>query len=243
MNYIDLWQLLDVNLSVLMAMPWANWGELGYLGIKFGLNILMTFCVVRLIYQPAAKSSEYAFTYFTFNILIFFLCHLMLSVKLGIGFAFGLFALFSIMRYRTDTIGIKDMTYLFAVVCIAVINALSNDSMSYAELGLINGTIVLALYILERTYFANAMESYLIQYDNIKLIQPQHKERLLADLTKRTGKKIEKFDIISINYLNDSVQMNIHFREDAPMDKKHSDVNGNGLSTMSISELLEKAGG
>jgi len=243
MSYIDLWQSLDLSLNLLMAMPWVNWGELGYLVTKFSLDIIMTFCVVKLIYQPAKKNSEYIFTYFTFNILIFFLCHLMLSVKLGIGFAFGLFALFSIMRYRTDTIGIKDMTYLFAVVCIAVINALSNDSMSYAELILINGTIVFALFILERSVFANQMQSYLIQYDNIKLIQPQYRERLLSDLTKRTGKKIERVEILSINYLNDSVEMNISFNQDAPIEEKKEGMNGNGLSSMSISELLEKAGG
>jgi hypothetical protein len=100
---------------------------------KFGLNAMVLFVLIRLIYYPIHRKKDYLFTYFLFNILIFFLCVLLNSVKLSIGFAFGLFAIFGILRYRTEQISIKDMTYLFAVITMAVINALASKKVSHGR--------------------------------------------------------------------------------------------------------------
>ncbi|MEM7106328.1 MAG: DUF4956 domain-containing protein, partial [Bacteroidota bacterium] len=116
-HFILLQNLVEEPLS------WIDTGTMITLLVKFLLDLFMVFLIVRMIYKPNSTSNDYAFTYFIFNILIFFLCHLMVNVDLSLGFAFGLFALFSIMRYRTTTISIKDMTFLFSVVCIAVINS------------------------------------------------------------------------------------------------------------------------
>jgi len=113
---------------------WFNAEALKGLVLKLSFDLVMTAIIVLLIYRPRNNRPEYAFTYIIFNILIFCLCHMMMNVELGLGFAFGLFALFSIMRYRTMTIGIKDMTYLFAVVCIAVINALPSENFGITEI-------------------------------------------------------------------------------------------------------------
>ncbi len=222
MNFIELWQV--ANISSLVEHEIIN------LFIKFLLNVSITLLIVLYIYKPMRKDNSYLFTYIIFNILIFFLCHLMLNVKLSIGFAFGLFALFSIMRYRTTTINIKDMTYLFAVVCIAVINALSNSDVSYLELGIINGTIVGSIFILESFLFTELLYSCSIQYDDIDLIHHKNQFKLFEDLKDRTGKNIEKIEIESINYINDSALLHIYFKE-SPIIKTQNLIINNPMET------------
>ena len=119
---------------------------------KFGLDAIVVFILIRFIYYPIHRKKDYLFTYFLFNMLIFFLCVLLNSVKLSIGFAFGLFAIFGILRYRTEQISIKDMTYLFAVISLAVINALASKKVSLAELLFTDGMILLMTYVLEHLW-------------------------------------------------------------------------------------------
>src|SRR5690554_6827032 len=110
--------------------------------IRFSINLIVAFIVIRKIYYPIHKRKDYLFTYFLFNILIFFVCILLNGVKLKLGFAFGLFAIFGILRYRTEQLPIKEMTYLFMIIAIAIVNSLSDAKVSLAELLLVNGTIV-----------------------------------------------------------------------------------------------------
>jgi len=181
------------------------------LGLKLILNFTITLIIVLVIYRPANDKPEYTFTYIIFNILIFFLCYLMASIpELGIGFGFGLFALFSIMRYRTTTISIKDMTYLFAVVCIAVINAVGG-LFDITELLLINGFIALSIFIFEKLLFRQVYDIKKVTYEYVDRITPEREEELITDLETRTGRKVAKVDVDSMNYLNDSAVLQVYF--------------------------------
>lgn len=191
-------------------LKWYDVNALSSLGFKFGINIIMTIAVIRGIYQSNQRNGEFAFTYYIFNILIFFLCHLMTHVDLSIGFAFGLFALFSIMRYRTLTIHITDMTYLFAVVCIAVINSIYSPQISVLELLLVNIGIVLSIFILEKSILHNKQHSQRILYEKIELLHKDKKDEMIKDIEARTGLNIVRHEVESINFLNDTAYVIVY---------------------------------
>ena len=124
--------------------------------IRFGFNLSIAFIIIKLIYQRnRANNLDFVFTYFMFNSLIFFFAFLLSSITINMGFAFGLFAVFAILRYRTDPIPIKEMTYLFIVITIGVINALSGVEVSYAALLFTNITLVILTYFLENYWQKN----------------------------------------------------------------------------------------
>ncbi len=200
--------LLNINL---LEINWFNSESMTSLALKFVINLIITYFIVIVVYRPNNDKTEFIFTYFVFNILIFFLCHLMLSTQLTLGFAFGLFALFSIMRYRTMTIDIKDMTYLFAVVCVAVMNALSGFYVSVGEQIFINIAILRSLFLLESILFKQGLVSQQLVYENIEFIKPQHEQELKADLENRIGRPIKKIKVVSLNYLNDSAVLNVQY--------------------------------
>ncbi len=180
--------------------------------LQYGMNLLFTFIIVFLIYKRNSKDANYIFTYCTFNTMIFFICYLMMRVELGIGFAFGLFALFSIMRYRTTTIQIKEMTYLFVVVCIAVMNALGMQDFGIAVLAIINVCVVSILFSLEKILFPERLEQQLVVYEKIELVKAAEKEALINDLKERTGLDIVSYEIERVNFLNDSADLLVSYR-------------------------------
>ncbi len=222
MTFTDPLQFVD-----LLDIAWYNAEAIKGLGLKLLVNLIITFTIVLLIYRPANQQAEYAFTYLIFNILIFFLCYMMINVELGLEFAFGLFALFSIMRYRTMTISIKDMTYLFAVVCVAVINSLSGDNFTIVEILGINIFIVVAIFALERLLFANTHDVKKITYEYIDRVRPDNEEELFKDIEERTGRTVVKIDIVSLNYLNDSAVLSVHFKKDRNRKRKVQYLNEN----------------
>lgn len=199
---------LDVLLLNLVGMQ--------TLGLKLVLNLTAALIIVLLIYRPTNDKPEYTFTYLIFNILIFFICHLMTTVDLGIGFGFGLFALFSIMRYRTMTISIKDMTYLFALVCLAVMNSISTSEFSVIELLLINAFIVISIFAAEKILFRQVYDIKKVTYEYVDRIKPENEHELIEDLETRTGRKVVKIDVLAMNYLNDSASLLVYFE---PLDK------------------------
>jgi Ca2+/Na+ antiporter len=129
------------------------------------------------------------------------------SIKLKIGFAFGLFAVFSIIRYRTEQIPIREMTYLFTVIILAVLNALSNGSLSYAELLLANTAVLVTVFLLEKNFLYNKELVQRITYEKIELIKPENYSRLIADLKERTGLDVIRVEIDTINFLNDTAKL------------------------------------
>lgn len=182
--------------------------------IRFGFNMLMIFVIVRLLYYPKARRKDYLFTYNLISTIIFLLCFLLDNVKLEIGFALGLFAIFGIIRYRTNPIPIKEMTYLFLVIGISVINALANKKVSYAELLFTNFIILLVTFLLEHVSLVKHESTKTIEYERIDLITKDKREELIRDLETRTGIKLNRVEIGRINFLRDTVKLKIYYFED-----------------------------
>jgi hypothetical protein len=182
--------------------------------LRFVFDFIFLFIVVRLLYYPKHQRKDYLFTFIIFNILIFFLSFLLSSVKLQLGFAFGLFAVFSILRYRTEALPIKEMTYLFIVIGIAVINAIANKKISWAELLFTNAAIVGAVYVLERMWLLRHETQRLVVYDNIELIKPENSAQLIADLKNRTGLPVTRTRLDKIDLLRDVAFLYVYYYDD-----------------------------
>ena len=187
--------------------------ELSNLIIRFGFNLSVAFIIIKLIYQRDHNNNDFVFTYFMFNSLIFFFASILGSITINMGFAFGLFAVFAILRYRTDPIPIKEMTYLFIVITIGVINALSGDEVSFEALLFTNTALVGLTYFLEKYWQNNLLASMNIDYEKIENVKPQNHEALLADLKERTGLNIQDFQFSRMNFLRDTVRIKIYFKE------------------------------
>ncbi len=178
---------------------------------RFTLNLLVIITIVVGLYSKTSKRKDFYFSYIAVSMVIFLLCFLLASVKIELGFALGLFAVFGIIRYRTDAIPIKEMTYLFVVIGVSVINALANKKVSYAELITTNLLIVGGLYVLEKILNLRQEISYRIIYEKIENVQAGKEVELLADLNTRTGKDIKRFEIERIDFLRDVAYINIFF--------------------------------
>ena len=180
---------------------------------RFGFNLSIAFIIIKLIYYRNYNNNDFVFTYFMFNSLIFFFATVLGSMTVNLGFAFGLFAVFAILRYRTDPIPIKEMTYLFIVITIGVINALSSNEVSYAELLFINVALVGLTYFLETYWQNNLLVRHNVEYEIIENIKPENHEKLFLDLEDRTGFPIKHFEIGRINFLRDTVQIRIYSKD------------------------------
>ena len=180
---------------------------------RFGFNLSIAFIIIKLIYHRNHTNNDFVFTYFMFNSLIFFFAFLLGSITINIGFAFGMFAVFSILRYRTDPIPIKEMTYLFIVITIGVINALSSTDVSYAALLFTNFVLVGLTYFLETYWQKNLLILRTVEYEKIENIKPENHDELLADLKNRTGLDIQHFEITRTNFLRDTARISIYYKE------------------------------
>jgi len=180
---------------------------------KFGINFLFLATIVRLIYYRIKDDKDYVFTFFMFNVLTFFICFLLRKVPMQMGFALGLFAVFGILRYRTEAIPIRQMTYLFIVIGISMINALSNKSISILELLFTNGFITLITYLIDRVWFQTMELKKSITYEKIDLILPEKKEELIDDLKLRTGLPIHEVKIEKIDFLRDTASITIYYNQ------------------------------
>ena len=197
-----------------LGTPIYNAEDFWKLIIKAIFNLLIILIIVRYIYYPVTKNKDYLFTYLLISLTVFLLCVLLDSVKLQLGFALGLFAIFGIIRYRTDPIPIKEMTYLFLVIGISVVNALANKKISYAELVFANLLIVFVTFGMERLWLLKHETRKNITYEKIELIKPENKEELLKDLKERTGLNIVRYEIRRIDFLRDIANIRIFYYED-----------------------------
>jgi hypothetical protein len=188
--------------------------SIGELLLRFILNMTVIFVIVRLLYYPSARRKDYLFSYLLISSLVFLLCFLLQNVKLQIGFAFGLFAIFGILRYRTNAIPIKEMTYLFMLIGISVINALANKKISWAEIIFTNLALMFLVYGLEKLWLLKHESSKSIIYEKVDMVKPQKREELQKDLENRTGLKINRIEIGRIDYLRDIAKIIIYYYED-----------------------------
>jgi hypothetical protein len=181
--------------------------------LRFSLNLIIVALIVRGLYYPTARRKDYLFTFLMISTVVFLLCILLESVKLQLGFAFGLFAIFGILRYRTNAIPIKEMTYLFIIIGLSVVNALANKKVSWAELLFTNLIIVGIIYGLEKLWLLKHESSKVVTYEKIDLIKPEKYELLKKDLEERTGLKINRIEIGKIDFLRDTAKLVIHYYE------------------------------
>ena len=180
--------------------------------IRFSFNILIVFILVRKIYFPVSRRKEYYFNYMLISVILFLMTYMLINVKdLSVGVALGLFALFGILRFRTAQIPIKEMTYLFLVIGLSVINALVTKKISYAEMLFINLIVLLAAWLGERFWISNRMSRKTVTYEKIELIKPENRQKLIADLRERTGLDITRVEIGKIDFLRDVAQIRIFY--------------------------------
>ena len=193
----------------------------GFTGIKelllrFGINLAVMLVLVRWLYYSTTRRKDYLFTYILISTVVFLLCYLLESVTLQIGFALGLFAIFGIIRYRTNPMPIKEMTYLFLVIGISVINALTSGTGIW-EIVFANLAVVLITIGLEKIWLLRHISSKAIVYEKINLIVPEKHDEMMEDLRQRTGiKEIKKVEIGSINFLKDTCRMIIYYEPGEP---------------------------
>ncbi len=186
------------------------------------IDIVTMVILVGFIYYPKYKNKDFIFTFSIFNVINFLICVLLGSAKIKVGFAFGLFAIFSIIRYRTILISIKDMGYFFVCVALGMLNSLAVIEENPLVLICCNIFVLLMIFLLEKLDFLDNENSKDIVYDNINLIKPQNREELIADLKERTGLEIHKVVVLSINYLKDTALIKAYY---------YSKISENNVST------------
>jgi hypothetical protein len=186
--------------------------------IRFLFNTLIIVVIVSLLYYPKTRRKDYLFTFILIGVVIFLLCYLLENVKLQLGFALGLFAVFGIIRYRTDSIPIKEMTYLFIVIGISVINALANKKVSYVELIFTNLMILSITYVLERL---RPEISKVIVYEKLDMVKADRRADLIKDIEDRTGLKINRIEVGQIDFMRDIATIRIFYFLDEPVSNPH----------------------
>lgn len=178
---------------------------------RFFLNTTFLTIIIQWLYYKSVKKRDYLFTYYMIGVIVFFLCFTLKKYELDIGMALGLFAIFGIIRYRTNPVPIKEMTYLFVIIGVSVINSLANQKMSYAEIVGANIIIVTTIYIIERVWFRENTLSKTIVYEKIENIKPEMHDVLVQDLEERTGLKITEVEIGKIDFLRDTTSITIKY--------------------------------
>lgn len=189
---------------------WPLWPSVWEMLIRLAINVVTIGIIVHAFYYPKAKRRDYYFTFSIIGLSIFLLIYLMGGVKLKIGFALGLFAIFGIIKYRTEQVPIREMTYMFVIIAVAAINGLAT-AISYFELIGTNLIFIAALAICENTRWMKHVPSKLVKYDNIKLIAHGHEEELKADLEKRLGLKILRIEVGNVDFLKDAAIIKIYY--------------------------------
>lgn len=183
---------------------------------RFVINLFFLTILIRFIYYRKTQRKDYLFTYYMISIIAFMICFALKKLDIDTGMGLGLFAIFGIIRYRTNTVRIKEMTYLFVAIGLAVVNALAGRQVSYAELLFINAATVIMIYMLEYVILQKHENTRTIIYEKIHLITPEKREELKADLQQRTGLQINKISIGRIDFLRDTVQVKIYYHSDDP---------------------------
>lgn len=199
-----------------LDIPWFD-DDLWKMLFRFFLNMFFLTIIIRFLYYPSTHKRDYVFTYYLISIIIFFICFTLKKFELDMGMALGLFAIFGIIRYRTDPIEIKEMTYLFVVIGVSVINSLANKKMSYVEILVGNLLVVGAVTIIERFWSLKNEMSKQIVYEKIENILPENKEILKADLEARTGIEINRIKIGNVDFLKDTAQLTIYYYKEKPI--------------------------
>ena len=178
--------------------------------VRLLLNFLTAFVLIRLIYLTSGGETEIFRTFFIFNFIIFLITYLLSKVELSMGAAFGLFAVFSILRFRTEGITTRDMTYLFLVIAVGLVNAVGKGTI--IEVMIIDAAVLLLSYGLEGNLILKRKElSQAIVYDNLELLKPQNRAQLIDDLKNKTGLPITRVAVTYLNFSKNSGELKIYY--------------------------------
>lgn len=198
----------DINF---LGVPLFDATSLWTLLFRFALNFLVCWIIIRLFYYKKSQRRDYYFTFMMFAVVIFLIITLMDNMKMNVAYALGLFAIFGMIRYRTETLRIREMTYLFVVMGLSIINGQALTT-SYLELFITNGLVILAIWLFEGNKHAKQMSEKVILYDKIDLVKQGKEAELKADLEERTGITIEKMEVGHIDYLRDVAYIKIWYK-------------------------------
>lgn len=181
--------------------------------IRFVINLVFLFILIMGVYFRYSKKENFVFSFFLMGIMIFFIGSMLKAVYLEIGMAVGLFAVFTILRFRTRNFSIKDMSYIFTTIGVSIINSLKLVGFPVLGMFIINAIIILSAFLLEEFLAKYHTETYSIIYNNLEFLKPDKKQRLLKDISSRTGKNIIKVKILRIDYKREVAELDIYFRE------------------------------
>jgi hypothetical protein len=213
MNILSLLSPDKIRLGSIELIDFSSFFEMF---IRFSLNMVVILILIRWLYYSTTRRKDYLFTFILIACVIFLLCYLLANVKLQLGFALGLFAIFGIIRYRTNAMPIREMTYLFLVIGISIINSLADTKTSVAEVLFTNLIILFFTFGFEKLWLLRHEASRLINYEKIDLIKPEKYNELIADLEERTGiQKIDRLEIGKIDFLKDTCLITIYYEENS----------------------------
>lgn len=182
------------------------------IALHFAANLLSCWIVVRMIYQSKAKRRDFVFTFTMVSASVFLLCRMLFGVDLDLAFALGLFAIFGIIRYRTNPVPIREMTYLFLVIGLAVMNALAPLSHDLLVVMAGNAALWALAFVLERLLFVEHLVSKRVVYDRIELLQEGRREELRQDLSKRIGEEVVRMEIGNVDLLRETAVVKVSYR-------------------------------
>ena len=217
--------LFDVQTITDAMMTTAQ--KVGELGIRFAINLLVCWILVHFFYYRKSRRRDYYFTFMIFSSAMLTLLYIMGNVEVGVGLTLGLFAIFGVIRYRTETVPIREMTYLFVIIALAAVNGLAplyqiadlatapHYVLSWGNVGvmaLVNALIVLLVWVLESEHLVKHTTTKLVLYDRIELIVPEKREDLIADLEKRLGVKVDNVEIGHVDFLKDAAFIKVFYR-------------------------------
>lgn len=198
----------------LFADNFCNLQGLFEMSLRFLLNLAVVWIIVHFFYYPKGRRRDYYFTFLLLSISIFMLIYLMDGSKLEIGAALGLFAVFGIIRYRTESVPIREMTYLFFLVALSVLNG-TNAELSLVERLAANLLLVATVWGSENYLLASKIGCKFVRYDNVELILPERSDELKADLEKRLGVKIVRVEVGAVDFLTDMAMLRVYYEDEA----------------------------
>lgn len=199
----------------ILDAPLIDAGDLWQLLLRFGINLLFCWTIIRWLYYPRSQKREYYFTFMMISVSIFLLIYLLGSVKIKIGFALGLFAIFGIIRYRTESMGVREMTYLFVVIAVSVINALA-VALSLVELLSVNALVIVCIRFSENAYWLTNVSEKHVLYDRIDLIVPERRKELVSDLEQRLGLPIRRVEVGAVDFIRDTAMLKVFYLNNKP---------------------------
>ena len=213
-------QVGDQSIDILGGVPIFDGPTLWTFVIRFFFNLLVCWVITHFLYYRKSRRRDYYFTYMLFSSTIFLILYHLQNLQMEMTLALGLFAIFSMIRYRTEQLPIREMTYLFVLIGISIING-SGLTSSYTAFAVTNLIVILLVWLLDTIGFSSRLAHKIITYEKIDLIRPDRREELLADLRERTGLDIVKVQVGSINFLKDTAFLKVTY---IPDDNEPNDI-------------------